>query len=216
MGARPTCCEDPGFCMRLLIYKLADATHHSVLLSLIDDGDAAELVELIDDAVGLLRLRRFDVILLLAGGNIRAANLALQRLRDLAPNVAVVLLNQPGAERSGIVPRMSASRRNAISIDQQAGTLSVDGNTLPLSQAEFRIFAQLWERRGQTVTADELLDAIYPDGNWPESRVLPVFLFKLRRKLGTIGLADLVQTAVGRGFMILEPDEVAQPADADN
>lgn len=201
--------------MRLLIYKLADAAHHSVLLSLIDDGDAAELVESIEDAVGLLRLRRFDVILLLAGGNVRAANLALQRLRDLAPNVAVVLLNQPGTERSGMVPRMSAHRRTTINIDHQAGALSVDGSILPLSQAEFRIFAQLWERRGQTVTADELLDAIYPDGNRPESRVLPVFLFKLRRKLGTIGLADMVQTAVGRGFMILDSEEATQPADVD-
>lgn len=200
--------------MRLLIYKLADAAHHNVLLSLVSDGDAAELVESIEDAIGLLGMRRFDVILLLTGGNVRAANLALQRLRDVAPNVAVVLLNQPGGERSGMVPRMSASRRGTISVDQDNGTVSVDGAALPLSQAEFRIFALLWERRGQTVTADELLDALYPDGNRPESRVLPVFLFKLRRKLGTMGLADLVQTAVGRGFMILDTEESTQPATA--
>lgn len=201
--------------MRLLIYKLADASHHSVLLSLVSDGDAAELVESIEDAIGLLGMRSFDVILLLTGGNIRAANTALQRLRDVAPNVAVVLLNQPGIERSGMVPRMSASRRGMISVNQDNGTVSVDGAALPLSQAEFRIFVLLWERRGQTVTADELLNALYPDGNRPESRVLPVFLFKLRRKLGAMGLADMVQTAVGRGFMILDTEETAQAATAE-
>jgi DNA-binding winged helix-turn-helix (wHTH) protein len=32
--------------------------------------------------------------------------------------------------------------------------------------------------------------------------VLPVFLFKLRRKLSAIGLGDMIETAIGRGFSI--------------
>ena len=37
----------------------------------------------------------------------------------------------------------------------------MDGQPVGLSQAEFRIFARLWEHRGRIVTAEELMAAIY-------------------------------------------------------
>ena len=86
----------------------------------------------------------------------------------------------------------------------------MNGILVPLSHAEFRIFAALWTRRGEILSAEDLLAAIYGDSIRPGSRVLPVFLFKLRRKLADAGLTDLVKTAVGSGFTIQAARDAAQ------
>jgi DNA-binding response OmpR family regulator len=84
----------------------------------------------------------------------------------------------------------------------------IDGRPLLLSEAEFHIFALLWRRRGRIVTIEELLSAVYGPQTQarPSSRVLPVFMFKLRRKLAAAGLEKFIQTAVGRGFIMRNPD----------
>lgn len=194
--------------MRLLIVKLSDAAHLGVSLSLVSETDVTELVESVDDAVALLRMRPFELVLLMVGTNIQAANGALIRLREISPSVSVVLLSQSAQPRPRSAARQDPVRQASIAVDTLHSTLAIDGHPIALSQAEFRIFAQLWAKRGQTVTADQLMDAIYPGGNRPESRVLPVFLFKLRRKLARAGLDDLIQTAVGRGFTIPASDPV--------
>lgn len=81
-------------------------------------------------------------------------------------------------------------------------TLRLNDRQVPLSQAEYRLFAAMWGRRGQVVPAEDLLTAIYRDGERPTSRVLPVFLFKLRKKLRDAGLGEMIETAIGRGFTI--------------
>jgi DNA-binding response OmpR family regulator len=99
-----------------------------------------------------------------------------------------------------------------VSLDTQGEMLRIDDHPVGLSQAEFRIFARLWEQRGRIVSAEELMTAIYGSGERPASRVLPVFLFKLRRKLSALGLGDLVETAIGRGFTIRADTEGAVEA----
>ncbi len=84
----------------------------------------------------------------------------------------------------------------------ESETLRLNNREVPLSQAEYRLFAAMWGRRGQVVPAEDLLTAIYRDGERPISRVLPVFLFKLRRKLREAGMGELIETAIGRGFTI--------------
>ncbi len=106
----------------------------------------------------------------------------------------------PETTRARTHHRRSGARR--IAVDLQSESLRVDDQVVALSQAEFRIFARLWESRGRIVSAEDLMGAIYLQGERPASRVLPVFLFKLRRKLTPVGLGDLVETAIGRGFTI--------------
>ncbi len=104
----------------------------------------------------------------------------------------------PGLERGG-APAGGAKR---VALDSRNEMLRIDDQPVGLSQAEYRIFSRLWEDRGRIVSAEELMTAIYGTGERPASRVLPVFLFKLRRKLAALGMGDLVETAIGRGFTI--------------
>ncbi len=99
-------------------------------------------------------------------------------------------------------PPLESSGELDVALDGDAETLRVADRQVSLSQAEFRIFSRLWERRGRIVTAEDLMTSIYGAGERPASRVLPVFLFKLRKKLGNLGIGDIVETAVGRGFTI--------------
>jgi len=197
--------------MRLLIVKLSDAAHLGVSLSLVSEADVAELVESVDDAVALIKMRPFELVLLMVGTNIQAANGALIRLREVSPDISVVLLSNSAAQRPRSAVRHDPMRHANIALDMLHSTLSIDGQPIALSQAEFRIFAELWTKRGQTVSAEQLMDAIYPGGHRPESRVLPVFLFKLRRKLARAGMDDVIQTAVGRGFTIAASDPPPAP-----
>lgn len=96
-----------------------------------------------------------------------------------------------------------------VVLDGDAETLRIADRQVSLSQAEFRIFSRLWERRGRIVTAEDLMVSIYGAGERPASRVLPVFLFKLRKKLSSLGVGDIIETAVGRGFTIRSETEVA-------
>ncbi len=121
--------------------------------------------------------------------------------------------DEPQQQGAGERPRAHRGPRR-VSIDNQNEILRVDEQAVGLSQAEFRIFARLWESRGQIVSAEDLMGAIYGQGERPASRVLPVFLFKLRRKLAPLGLGDLIETAVGRGFTIREAELEAAHASA--
>ena len=116
---------------------------------------------------------------------------------------------QPGAEPVGAPGARALSGAAtaggapaALSLDPDTESVRLGSQPLPLSQAEYRIFAALWRRRGDIVPARELLEAVYGDAARPASRVLPVFLFKLRRKLRSAGLGEMIETAVGRGFTI--------------
>ena len=106
------------------------------------------------------------------------------------------------AERHAPPAPPETSLERDVALDGDAETLRIADRQVSLSQAEFRIFSRLWERRGRIVTAEDLMASIYGTGERPASRVLPVFLFKLRKKLGSLGIGDIVETAVGRGFTI--------------
>lgn len=124
---------------------------------------------------------------------------------DEPPPATAAETLRPRAHRHRSGPRR-------IVVDQHSETLRVDDQPVGLSQAEFRIFARLWESRGRIVSAEDLMGAIYGQGDRPASRVLPVFLFKLRRKLTPLGLGELVETAIGRGFTIRAEAEVEAQA----
>ena len=118
-------------------------------------------------------------------------------------------LNGAAGQRASPGAASGARQMALLSLEPESETLRLDSQPLPLSQAEYRIFAALWERRGDIIPAHDLLEAIYRDGTRPTSRVLPVFLFKLRKKLRSAGLGEMIETAVGRGFTIRQPAPLA-------
>jgi len=56
-----------------------------------------------------------------------------------------------------------------------------DGRTEPLSERELKILKLLAERRGQVVSRDDILDAVWGNDAFPSSRTVDNFVVRLRR-----------------------------------
>lgn len=201
--------------MRILVLKSADRRPHSISLAPAGDGDAVDIAYTLDAAIDLLREQSFDAAVVISIPPGSAARLCAGRLRTSAPGMPVLVIAEPEAQNHDVLVPITRRASLHVDIDYGRQRVSINNTPLPLSEAEFCIFALLWERRGDTVPAEQLMDALYGSEQRPASRVLPVFVFKLRRKLENAGLPGMIETSVGRGFALRlsdSPVAAGQPA----
>jgi|GEM_PF-3702774 DNA-binding response OmpR family regulator len=218
--------------MRLLIAKLTGKSQHSLSIAMNSEHDVADFATDLDNCIELARSNPYDLALLIVNHQGSGSRLVVERVRQVSGRIPLLVLTTDGDEEpslpkslwaAGDVSEAPATPGQAIAETVAAphsGTLVahtvevnaarelvlIGGRPLLLSQAEFHIFALLWRRRGRIVTSEELLSAVYGPQERPSSRVLPVFMFKLRRKLAAAGMDKSIQTAVGRGFIMHNPD----------
>ncbi|WP_238420494.1 response regulator transcription factor [Gordonia sp. 'Campus'] len=91
-----------------------------------------------------------------------------------------------------------AERRIAtgdIVVDLDARLVTVDGADVALTPKEFELLAHLVARRGEAVSREQLMDAIWGDAHVAISRSLDVHMTALRAKLGRPGVIETI-----RGF----------------
>ena len=84
-----------------------------------------------------------------------------------------------------------------IVVDLGAHRLDVDGHEVPLTPKEFELLAHLVVRRGEAVSRQQLMDAIWGDAYVAISRSLDVHMTSLRAKLGR---PDVIATIRGYGY----------------
>ena len=88
------------------------------------------------------------------------------------------------------------------SLDLDSGSVSADGERLELTKNEFRILRTLLENRGKIVSRDALMLRLWDDDCFVEENTLTVNVTRLRRKLEGMGLANVIVTKPGSGYMI--------------
>ena len=74
---------------------------------------------------------------------------------------------------------------------------------LELTKNELRILRTLLENRGRIVSRDTLMLRLWNDDCFVEENTLTVNVTRLRRKLESIGLRDVIVTKPGSGYIIL-------------
>ncbi|MGB3484045.1 MAG: response regulator transcription factor [Mycobacterium sp.] len=84
-----------------------------------------------------------------------------------------------------------------IVVDLGARRIDIDGHEVSLTPKEFDLLAQLVIRRGEAVSRQQLMDAIWGDAYVAISRSLDVHMTSLRAKLGR---PDLIATIRGYGY----------------
>ena len=84
------------------------------------------------------------------------------------------------------------------------GTLTADGERVELTRNEFRILQMLLERKGQTVSREALMTRLWESDSFVDENTLSVNVGRLRRKLETAGLPDLIRTRKGEGYLVEE------------
>lgn len=81
-------------------------------------------------------------------------------------------------------------------------TLTYEGNTLELSKNEYRILLTLMRSKGNVVSREKLMTALWQTDCYVDENTLTVNIGRLRKKLSGIGLDDFICTKFGVGYMI--------------
>ncbi len=80
--------------------------------------------------------------------------------------------------------------------------LSYQGNKLELTKNEFRILEALISRKGHVVSREALMQKLWETDSYVDENTLTVNMTRLRKKLSTIGLGELIVTKKGMGYLI--------------
>ena len=83
------------------------------------------------------------------------------------------------------------------------GSMRFGSERLDLTKNELRILRTLLENRGRIVSRDTLMLRLWNDDCFVEENTLTVNVTRLRRKLESIGLRDVIVTKPGSGYIIL-------------
>ena len=87
-------------------------------------------------------------------------------------------------------------------LDLHSGSVCIGGERVELSKNEFRILRTLLEHRGEIVSRDALMLQLWNDDCFVEENTLTVNVTRLRRKLETHGLSNVIVTKTGSGYLI--------------
>ena len=102
-----------------------------------------------------------------------------------------------------------------LSVNLDAHTAEVSGQSIHLTGKEYGILELLSLRKGTTLTKEMFLNHLYGGMDEPELKIIDVFICKLRKKLSTAtGSDSYIETVWGRGYVLRDPDGDSQKAAA--
>jgi len=82
------------------------------------------------------------------------------------------------------------------------GTVLYDGKTIDLTKNEQKILAVLLENKGVIVSREALMTRLWQSDLYVEENTLTVNVARLRKKLEENGLADVIVTKPGSGYIL--------------
>ncbi|MBE6605372.1 MAG: winged helix-turn-helix domain-containing protein [Ruminococcaceae bacterium] len=124
--------------------------------------------------------------------------IGFSRTLTVHPRADMVLpLPYPTEVLQQILADCHAKGRDATEIRHVQGAALIDGKKIGLSPAEEHIFKLLLEKRGQTVSENELIAAL--SGSRASTNVLQVHIYRLRRKLAAVSTVT-VRAVRGIGY----------------
>lgn len=80
--------------------------------------------------------------------------------------------------------------------------LKCQTSQLPLSPNESRILLTLLQSRGQIVAKEAIIETLWQNEAFIDNNTLAVNMTRLRKKLASVGLADVIQTVKNKGYLI--------------
>lgn len=81
-------------------------------------------------------------------------------------------------------------------LDPRAKTLIQDGQTVNLTAKEFQILHKLMQKPEHVITREQLEESLYAWGDEIESNAIEVFIYQLRKKIGS----QYIKTIRGLGY----------------
>ena len=79
--------------------------------------------------------------------------------------------------------------------------LTYEGIRVELTKNEYRILQLLFENKGSIVSRSAIMTRLWESDSFIDENTLTVNITRLRKKLETIGLSELISTKKGLGYM---------------
>ncbi len=109
----------------------------------------------------------------------------------------------------------SVIRTGRLTVNLDAHTVDVNGESVHLTGKEYSILELLSLRKGTTLTKEMFLNHLYGGMDEPELKIIDVFICKLRKKLSqATGGENYIETVWGRGYVLRDPDDAQQETKA--
>lgn len=90
-----------------------------------------------------------------------------------------------------------------LTVNTARGSLGSGEKEISLTKNEMIIFSCLLEKKGQIVTRDELMTALWDNEEYLNDNALTVNISRLRAKLSELGLDDALETRKKLGYILL-------------
>ena len=87
-----------------------------------------------------------------------------------------------------------------LNLDQ--GTLTAAGRRVELTRNEHRILQLLLEHKGEIVSRETIMTALWESDSFVDENTLSVNVGRLRKKLEAAGLQDFIRTCRGAGYLV--------------
>lgn len=94
-----------------------------------------------------------------------------------------------------------------VTLNLGDGTVSFGEEKMELSKNEFKILELLMKKKGRVVPREDLIQALWDTENFIDENTLTVNVARLRQRLKSIGVSDLISTKKGMGYLIEEQSE---------
>ena len=90
-----------------------------------------------------------------------------------------------------------------LSVNLDSRTVEAKGVRVPVTAREYQILELLSLRKGAILSKDLLMDHLYGGMDEPETKIIDVFICKLRKKLATVCDGEqYIQTVWGSGYRL--------------
>jgi two-component system copper resistance phosphate regulon response regulator CusR len=93
-------------------------------------------------------------------------------------------------------------RHGTLCVDPLLRAARVGETLLPLSPKEYALLELLLRERGRVLSRPQIFERLYDSHSEASDKVVEVLLSTLRTKLARAGLADVVQTRRGHGYLV--------------
>ncbi len=93
-----------------------------------------------------------------------------------------------------------------LTLDLVAHKVERSGRRIHLGPTEFRLLRHFMERPGRVFSREQLLDAVWGQDIYVESRTVDVHIRRLRKALNEGGETDLIRTVRSAGYALDQPE----------
>ena len=91
---------------------------------------------------------------------------------------------------------------NGVTLHPASSVIEYNGQKAELTKNEFKILQILFENMGNTVSREQIMKRLWDNECFVDDNTLTVNIARLRKKLEQIGLARMIRTKKGIGYMV--------------